>query len=83
MGEGKLPCAIQDLGTVECPIGFARVGGGELCLRRFGGADGTPPLAHAAARDFCRSHFDAQLVRVRVRVRLRLRLSLSLSLTLT
>ena len=61
VGVGTLPCAIQELGLVECPIGFARVGGGELCLRRFGGGDGTPPLAHAAARDFCRSHFNAQL----------------------
>ena len=61
MGQGKLPCAIQDLGVVECPIGFARVGGGELCLRRFGGADGTPPLVR---------------VRVRVRFRVRVRVSI-------
>ena len=61
VGMGTLPCAIQELGLVECPIGFERVDGGELCLRRFGGGDGTPPLAHAAARDFCRSHFNAQL----------------------
>ena len=87
MGAGKLPCAIQDLRTVECPVGFARVGGGELCLRRFGGADGTPPLAHAAAREFCRAHFDAQLPAPRTlaahRAALTLTLSLALTLTLT
>jgi hypothetical protein len=68
---------------VECPIGFARVGGGELCLRRFGGADGTPPLAHAAAREFCRAHFDAQLPAPRTLAAHRAALTLTLSLTLT
>ncbi len=66
LSGGAMPCAVQELGSVECPLGFHRpTKSAMVCLRLFGGGDGTPPLAHHAARAFCRTHFDADLAEPR------------------